>query len=197
MPSRRPGMRSRALSAMRAIPAKIADNSAVHMPLFALPSVFGILKKFLTHLSWLMVLNLTIKPAYLLVVDAKIQDTLGPEGMGQLSSAAEPEYPVEHLARCRVGQPHHAGHCTTPGRPPRPFPIGLDGQSPVAPHLPCGLARDRLPARIPRHLAALVDMGRASIRPCSVLYFSFGQVCKAQASTWLTHGCPLRTEHCY
>ena len=52
------------------------------MPLFALPSDFGILKKFLTHLSWLMVLNLTIKPAYLLVVDAKIQDTLGPEAWG-------------------------------------------------------------------------------------------------------------------
>ena len=29
-----------------------------------------------------MVLNLTIKPAYLLVVDAKIQDTLGPEAWG-------------------------------------------------------------------------------------------------------------------
>ena len=52
------------------------------MPLFALPSDFGILKKFLTHLSWLMVLNLTIKPAYLLVVDAKIQDALGPEAWG-------------------------------------------------------------------------------------------------------------------
>ena len=52
------------------------------MPLFALPSDFGILKKFLTHLSSLMVLNLTIKPAYLLVVDAKIQDALGPEAWG-------------------------------------------------------------------------------------------------------------------
>lgn len=52
------------------------------MPLFALPSDFGILKKFLSHLSWLMVLNLTIKPAYLLVVDAKIQDILGPEVWG-------------------------------------------------------------------------------------------------------------------
>ena len=29
-----------------------------------------------------MVLNLTIKPAYLLVVDAKIQDALGPEAWG-------------------------------------------------------------------------------------------------------------------
>jgi hypothetical protein len=68
---------------MRAIPAKIADNSAEHMPLFAQPSEPGVLKKFLSHLSWLMVLNLTIKPLYLLVIDAKIQDTLGPEAWGQ------------------------------------------------------------------------------------------------------------------
>ena len=53
------------------------------MPLFAQPSEPGVLKKFLSHLSWLMVLNLTIKPLYLLVIDAKIQDTLGPEAWGQ------------------------------------------------------------------------------------------------------------------
>ena len=40
------------------------------------------MKKFLSHLTWLMVLNLTIKPAYILVVDAKIQDVLGPEAWG-------------------------------------------------------------------------------------------------------------------
>ena len=66
-----------------------SDNSAVHMPLFALPSDFGILKKFLTHLSWLMVLNLTIKPAYLLVVDAKIKMPWG-RRLGKFLPAAEP-----------------------------------------------------------------------------------------------------------
>jgi O-antigen/teichoic acid export membrane protein len=48
-----------------------------------LVSEFAALKKFFTHLSWLMVLNLLIKPAYLLVIDAKIQDALGPEVWGQ------------------------------------------------------------------------------------------------------------------
>ena len=57
------------------IPAKIADNSA-SITVICTTSDFGVLKKFLSS-SWLMVLNLTIKPAYLLVVDAKIQDTLG------------------------------------------------------------------------------------------------------------------------
>lgn len=53
------------------------------MPLFAQPSDSGVLKNFLSHLSWLMVLNLAIKPVYLLAVDAQIQDTLGPETWGQ------------------------------------------------------------------------------------------------------------------
>lgn len=44
--------------------------------------IYG-LKKFFSHLSWLMVLNLLIKPTYLLLVDAKIQDVLGPEVWGR------------------------------------------------------------------------------------------------------------------
>ena len=42
-----------------------------------------ILKQFLKHLSWLMILNLAVKPAYLLIIDTKIQDLLGPEEFGR------------------------------------------------------------------------------------------------------------------
>ena len=41
-----------------------------------------IVQKFFAHLSWIILLNLLIKPAYLLVIDAKIQDALGPEIWG-------------------------------------------------------------------------------------------------------------------
>ena len=41
------------------------------------------MKQFLSHLSLLMLLNLLIKPVYLLVVDARIQDVLGPEEFGR------------------------------------------------------------------------------------------------------------------
>jgi O-antigen/teichoic acid export membrane protein len=41
------------------------------------------MKQFLSHLSLLMLLNLLVKPAYLLVVDARIQDVLGPEEFGR------------------------------------------------------------------------------------------------------------------
>lgn len=40
------------------------------------------MQKFFAHLSWILLLNLLIKPAYLLVIDAKIQDALGPEIWG-------------------------------------------------------------------------------------------------------------------
>ena len=79
------------------------------MPLFALPSDFGILKKFLTHLSWLMVLNLTIKPAYLLVVDAKIQDALGPEAWGNFFPLLSLSILLNILLDAG-GQPHHPGN---------------------------------------------------------------------------------------
>jgi O-antigen/teichoic acid export membrane protein len=39
-------------------------------------------RPFLRHLSLLLVLNLAVKPAYLLVVEARIQDALGPEVYG-------------------------------------------------------------------------------------------------------------------
>ena len=41
------------------------------------------MKQFLSHLSLLMLLNLLIKPVYLLVVDTRIQDVLGPEEFGR------------------------------------------------------------------------------------------------------------------
>ncbi len=40
------------------------------------------MRQFLSHLSLLMVLNLLVKPAYLLVIDARIQDVLGPDIFG-------------------------------------------------------------------------------------------------------------------
>ena len=55
------------------------------MPFFAYEAILTKLsmKQFLSHLSLLMLLNLLIKPAYLLVVDARIQDVLGPEEFGR------------------------------------------------------------------------------------------------------------------
>mgnify|MGYP002630440786 CR=1 FL=1 len=55
------------------------------MPFFAYEAILTKLsmKQFLSHLSLLMLLNLLIKPAYLLLVDARIQDVVGPEEFGR------------------------------------------------------------------------------------------------------------------
>ena len=181
---------------MRAIPAKIADNSAVHMPLFALPSDFGILKKFLTHLSWLMVLNLTIKPAYLLVVDAKIQDALGPEAWGNFFPLLSLSILLNILLDAGL-----ANHTT------RAIAQNLEG---LNGHFQSGWrAKGML---FPIYLLACSRPvtcsatgappcngwdGWASTRPCSVPCSTFAQGFKAQANTEPTHGYPLPTEPCW
>jgi hypothetical protein len=56
------------------------------------------------------VLNLLVKPFYILGIDAGVQVRVGSEGLRQLRSAAEPQLPAQHPARPGHHQLQRAQH---------------------------------------------------------------------------------------